>query len=259
MAMVKQSSSRYEQKRIERLESEIRAAQQSGISSDQIKQVIGKVYSIKKHATEEGNVTRLDVDKWDGKVFDNDKDEAGVHKHLVLSADTYRQFEGKRSQRFSRPVAKIFRDHPELLEQYNLLRDHRFSRFMAIDIVTKDYSEKGNNKDGHEELSPKETHPLDLTTQRWQTFMKEHKALFAKMYDIRIHEGLSHLQAVNSIFKDMDHAYRATNGRSIFDRIDEMPVQTGFAGKVKYLPDFKAKDWNPELRQRYFKHFKQNR
>ena len=46
MAMVKQSSSRYEQKRIARLESEIRAAQQSGISSDQIKQLIGKVLNL---------------------------------------------------------------------------------------------------------------------------------------------------------------------------------------------------------------------
>jgi hypothetical protein len=259
MAMVKQSSSRYEQKRIARLESEIRAAQQSGISSDQIKQLIGKVYSPIKHDTEEGHVTRLDVDRWDGKVFDREQEEIKADKHVVVPADTFKQFEGKRSQRFSRPVAKIFLHHPELLEQYNLLRDHRFSRFMAIDIVTKAYSQKGNNNGGLEELTPKATHELDLTTPRWQQFMKEHKALFTKMYEIRMHEGLSHLQSINSIFKDMDHAYKATNGRSVFDRIDEMPEQTGLAGKGKYLPDFKARDWNPELRQRYYKHFKQNR
>jgi len=48
MAMVKQSSSRYEQKRISRLESVIRSAQQSGISSDQTKQIVRKIYTIKK-------------------------------------------------------------------------------------------------------------------------------------------------------------------------------------------------------------------
>ncbi|MGA9048467.1 MAG: hypothetical protein WB588_05685 [Dehalococcoidia bacterium] len=259
MAMVKQSSSRYEQKRIERLESEIRSAQQSGISSDQIKQIVGKVYSPIKHDTEEGHVTRLDVDEWDGEVFDPEGDEFKSDKHVAVPSDTYKQFEGKRSQRFSRPVAKIFLHHPELLDQYNLLRDHRFSRFMAIDIVTKAYSQKGNNNGGLEELTPKATHELDLTTPRWQQFMKEHKALFTKMYDMRIHEGLSHLQSINSIFKDMDHAYKATNGRSVFDQIDEMREQTGLASKGKYLPNFKAKDWNPELRQRYYKHFKQNR
>ena len=60
MAMVKQSSSRYEQKRMSRLESGIRAAQQSGISSDQIKQIVRKVYRVKKQDTEEGDVTMLD-------------------------------------------------------------------------------------------------------------------------------------------------------------------------------------------------------
>ncbi|MHB8085170.1 MAG: hypothetical protein ACYDHZ_05060 [Dehalococcoidia bacterium] len=244
MAMVKQSSSRYEQKRMSNLESEIRAAQQSGISSDQIKQIVGKVYSPKKHDTEEGHMTRLDVDEWEGKVFDPEEEEFEADKHVAVPADTYKQFEGKRSQRFSRPVTNMFLHHPELLQQYNLLRDHRFSRFMAIDVVTKAYSEKA---------------PLDLTTPHWQKFMKEHKALFSKMYDIRIHEGLSHLQAINSIFKDMDQAYKATDGRSVFDRIDEMPEKTGLASKEKYLPDFKARDWNPDLRQRYYKHFKQNR
>jgi hypothetical protein len=259
MAMVKQSSSRYEQKRIERLESEIRAAQQSGISSEQIKQIVSEVYYAKKHDTEEGNATTLDVERWNGEVLGREDAAVKAHRHVVLPVDTYRQFEDKRSQRFSRPVAKIFLDHPELLEQYNVLRDHRFSRFMAIDIVTKAYSEKGKNNGGHEELTSKKTHPLDLTTLRWQGFMKEHKALFTKMYDMRIREGLSHLRAINSIFKDMDEAYRATNGRSVYDRIDELPEGMGSAGRGNYLPDFKARDWNPELRQRYFKHFKQSR
>ena len=120
MAMVKQSSSRYEQKRLARLDLGIRAAQQSGISSDQAKQIVRKVYRVKKQdtekgmpSTEEGNVTRLGVDKWDGKVFDQEQEAVKVHKHVVLPVDTYEQFEGKRSQRFSRPVAKIFLDHPE--------------------------------------------------------------------------------------------------------------------------------------------------
>jgi hypothetical protein len=259
MAMVKQSSSRYEQKRIERLESEIRAAQQSGISTDQIKQIVGKVYSAKKHTTEEGNVTRLDVDKWDGEVFDQQEDAVKAHKHVLSPVDTYKQFEGKRSQRFSRPVAKIFLDHPERLEQYNVLRDHRFSRFMAIDIITKVYYKKGNNNGGHEELPQKETHPLDITTQGWQKLLKEHKALFTKIYDIRIHEGLSHLQAINSIFKEMDHAYKATNGKSIFDQIVKIPEQMGFASKDKYTPDFEAKGWKPLLERRYYKRFNQER
>jgi hypothetical protein len=73
MAMVKQSSSRYEQKRISRIESGIRAAQQSGISYDQMKQIVRNVYRVKKHDTEEGNVTRLDVDKWDGVVFNQEQ------------------------------------------------------------------------------------------------------------------------------------------------------------------------------------------
>lgn len=259
MAMVKQSSSRFEQKRISRLELGIRAAQQSGISSDQIKQLVTKVYGEKKHDTEEGDVTRLDVDKWDGEVFDREQEAVKVHKHVVSPVDTYKQFDGKRSQRFSRPVSKIFLDHPELLEQYNVLRDHRFSRFMAIDIITKVYYAKGNNNGRHQELPPKETHPLDLTTHGWQKFMEEHKASFTKMYDIRLHEGLSPLQASNSIFKEMDHAYKATNGKSVFDHIDKMPDQMGFASKGKHTPDLKVKDWNPELKPRYFKHFKQNR
>ena len=182
-----------------------------------------------------------------------------VHKHVVLPVDTYEQFEGKRSQRFSRPVAKIFLDHPERLEQYNVLRDHRFSRFMAIDIVTKVHCEKGNNKSGNADLPPKEIRPLDLTTQAWQRLMKEHKALFTKMYDIRIHEGLSHLQAVNSIFKEMDHGYKTTNGKSVFGQIGEMPEPMGFASKGKYTPAFAMNEWNPELKRRYYRHFDQNR
>ena len=63
MAMVKQSSSRYEQKRISMLESEIRAAQKAGISANQIKQVVIETYRVKKHVTKQGNLNRLDVDK----------------------------------------------------------------------------------------------------------------------------------------------------------------------------------------------------
>jgi hypothetical protein len=259
MAMIKQSSSRYEQKRISRLESGIRAAQKSGISYDQIKQIIGKVYSIKKHDTEEGNVTRLDVDKWDGEVFNREQEAVKAHKPVMLPAGTYQQFEARRSQRFSRPVAKIFLDHPERLEQYNVLRDHRFSRFIAIDVIMKAYSEKGNNKRGHEQLPQEETHPLDLNTRVWQKLMKEHKALFTKMYDVRIHEGLSHLQAVNRVFKEMDHTYRATDGKSVSDRIDGIQDHMGFAVKGKHIPDLKVSEWNPELKPRYFKHFRQKR
>jgi len=131
-----------------------------------------------------------------------------------LPVGTYKRFEGKGSQRFSRPVTKIFLDHPERLEQYNVLRDHRFSRFMAIDVVTKIYYGKGNSTGKHEGLPASEAHPLVLTTPGWQKFMKEHKALFTKMYDMRIHEeGMSHLHAVNSVFKEMDHAYREMNGK----------------------------------------------
>lgn len=260
MAMVKQSSSRYEQKRISRLESGIRAAQQSGISSDQIKQVVRKVYRGKKPDTEEGNiVTKLDVDKWDGKVFDREQEAVKVHRHVVSLVDTYEQFEGKRSQRFSRPVTKMFLDHPERLEQYHVLRGHRFSRFMAIDIITKCYSEKGYNKGEHEELPQKETHPLDLTIQGWQKFMGEHKAFFTKMYDIRIHEGLSHLQAINSVFKEMDHIYKATNGKSVFGHIEEISEQMGFASKGRLAPDLEAKGWNPNLKRRYYNRFDQER
>lgn len=254
MAMVKQSSSRHEQKLISDLESEIRAAQQSGISPDQIKHIIDKVYSVKKHDIKEGDVARLDVDKWNGEFFDQEQKTVDVHKHVVLPGDTYKQYEDKRSQRFSRPVAKIFLDHPERLKQYNMLRDHRFSRFMAIDIITKVY-----NNGGHEELSPTKAHPLDLTTPGWQKFMEAHKALFTKMYDMRIHEGMSHLQAINSIFKDMDHAYNAVNGKSVFDHIDDIPEAVGVASKDKHARDFTARDWHPELKRRYFKHFRQNR
>ena len=204
MAMVKQSSSRYEQKSISRLEFVIRAAQQSGVSVDQIKQIIRKVYRVKKHDAEEGSVIRLDVDKWDGEVFDQKQETVKVHKHVLLPAGTYQQFEGKRSQRFSRPVAKMFLDHPERLGQYNILRDHRFSRFMAIDIITKAYYQKGNNNGGLEELPQKETRPLDLAARVWQKLMREHKALFNRTYDRRIHEGLSHIQTINRIFKKMD-------------------------------------------------------
>jgi transcriptional regulator NrdR family protein len=79
MAMVKQSSSRYEQKRISRLESGIRAARQSGISYDQMKQIVRKVYRIIKQDTEKGDVTtKLDVDKWDGKVFNQEQEAVEV-------------------------------------------------------------------------------------------------------------------------------------------------------------------------------------
>jgi hypothetical protein len=62
---------------------------------------------------------------------------------------------------------------------------------MAIDIITKAYYKKGNNNGGQEDLSPKETLLFDITTQGWQKFMEEHKALFTKMYDMRINKGLS--------------------------------------------------------------------
>jgi len=259
MAMVKQSSSRYEQKRISRLESVIRAAQQSGVSSDQIKQIVRKVYRVKKHDTEEGNGTRLDVDRLDGVVSEQVQMAAKVHKHVVLPADTYQRFEGKRSQRLSRPVTKMFLDHPERLEQYHVLRDHRFSRFMAIDIITKSYSEKGYNKGGTEEIPPKETYPLDLAAPAWQKLMGEHKTLFSKMYDRRIQEGLSHLQAINSIFREMDRKYRATKGKSIFDQIEGISKQVDFASKDGLSPDFTAKGWKPDLKRRYYKRFQQGR
>ncbi len=254
MAMVKQSSSRHEQKLISNLESEIRAARQSGISSDQAKQIVRDVYGVKNHDTEEGDVSRLDVTKWNGENFDQEEEQVNIHKHVILPADTYKQYESKRSQRFSRPVAKIFLDHPERLEQYNVLRDHRFSRFMAIDIITKVY-----NNGGHEELPPKEKHTLDLTNPGWQKFMQEHKALFTKMYEMRIHEGLSHLQAINSIFKDMDHAYNAVNGKSALDHIDEIPEPVSVVSKDKHAPAFTTRDWPPKLKRRYFKNFRQNR
>ena len=259
MVMVKQSSSRYEQKRMSMLESGIRAAKQSGIYAEQINQLVGRVYGERKQDTEEGSITRRDADNHNREVLDQEQQADKAHKHVVLPLDTYKQFEGRRSQRFSRPVAKLFQDHPELLERYNVLRDHRFSRFTAIDIVMKAHYEKGNNIGGHEELHPKEIYPLDLTSHGWKKFMEEHKLSFAKMHDMRMHEGLSHLQATNSIFKEMDHAYRATNGKSIFDLIDEMPEHMDSAGKGKNTADFKAKERNPELKPRYFKHFKQNR
>jgi hypothetical protein len=49
---------------------------------------------------------------------------------------------------------------------------------------------------------PKETHPFDITTQGWQKFIEEHKALFTKMYDIRIHKILSHLRLLTAFIKD---------------------------------------------------------
>jgi hypothetical protein len=73
---------------------------------------------------------------------------------------------------------------------------------MAIDIITKVHN--GNGHGEHEELSPNELDYLDLTTQNWQKLMRDHKTLFAKMYEMRIQEGLSHIQAINSIFKEMD-------------------------------------------------------
>jgi hypothetical protein len=79
------------------------------------------------------------------------------------------------------------------------------------------------------------------------------------MYDIRIHKGLSHLQAINSIFKKMDHEYKATQGESVFDQIEEIPEQLDFASKGKHTPDFEVKGWNPDLKQRYYKHFEQER
>jgi len=259
MAMVKQSSSRFEQKRISRLELAIKAARQSGISSDQIKQLVNRIFGRKKHDTGEGDVTRLDVAKWDGEVFDREQEAVKAQKHVVLPVDTYKQFEGNRSQRFSRPMSKIFLDHPELLQQYNVLRDHRFSRLMAIDIITKVYYEKGKKHGGHQRLPSNEKHPLDLTSHVWQKFMLEHKFLFTKMYDLRIREGLSPLQASNSIYKEMDHVYKATNGKSVFDHIDKIPEDMDFAGKGKHTPDLKVKEWNPELKPRYFKHFRQKR
>ena len=259
MSMVKQSSSRFEQKRISRLELGIRAAQKSGISSDQIKQLVNSIYGEKKHDTEEGDVTRLAVNKWDGEVFDREPEAGTIPKHVVLPVNTYQQFEGKRSQRFSRPVSKIFLDHPELLVQYNVLRDHRFSRFIALDLITKIYYEKRNNNGGHQELPTRDTHSLDLTTHVWHKFMEEHKASFAKMYDMRIHEGLNPLQASNSIFKEMDNAYKATNGKSVFDHIDKIRGEMGLAGQGKHTPGLKVKEWNPELKPRYYKHFRQMR
>jgi hypothetical protein len=259
MAMVKRSSSRHEQKGLARVESGIRAAEQSGISSYQIKQIVNNVYADKKQDTSEGNVTRLDVETYSGEVLDQEQESDKDRNHVVLPADTYKQYEGKRSQRFSRPVSKIFLDHPELLQQYNMLRDHRLSRFMAIDIITKVYHGKGNNRGGHGKLRPEESHQLDLTTPGWQKYMEEHKTSFARMHDMRMHEGLTHLQATNSIFKEMDYTYKATNGKSVFDQIDKILEQVGSASKSKYSADFKAKDWNPELKPRYFRHYKQAR
>ncbi len=156
-------------------------------------------------------------------------------------------------------MTKMFLDHPERLKQYNVLRDHRFSRFMAIDIITKACYKKGDNNDGQEGLYPKATHPFDITTQGWQKFIEEHKTLFTKMYNMRINKGLSHLQAINGIFKKMDIEYKATQGESVFDQIEEIPEQMDFAGKDKHIPDFKVKEWNPDLKQRYYKHFEQER
>jgi len=200
MAMVKQSSSRYEQKRISRLESEIRAAQKAGISANQIKQVVIETYRVKKHDTEQGNVTMFDADKWDGKVFDPEQKAVKVRKHLVLPSDSYEQFEGKRSQRLSRPMTKMFLDHPERLEQYNVLRNHRFSRFMAIDIITNSYSGKGYDKGGHEEIPPKKTQPLDLAANAWQKLMRDHKAMFTKTYDVRTSEKASAIYRLLTVF-----------------------------------------------------------
>jgi hypothetical protein len=259
MAMVKRSSSRHEQKGLERVESGIRAAEQSGISSLQIKQLVNRVYADKKQDAEEGHVTRLNVETYSEKVLDIEREADEEQKHVVSPIGTYKQYEGKRSQRFSRPVSKIFLDHPELLQQYNALRDHRLSRFMSLAIITKIYHKKGNKNDGDEKLRPEETHPLDLNTRAWQKFLEEHKTSFTKMHDMRMHEGLSHLQATNSIFKEMDYTYKATNGKSVFDQIDKIPEQMGSVGKSKYTQDFKAKEWNPELKPRYFKHFKQSR
>ncbi|MGD0856836.1 MAG: hypothetical protein ABSA18_13690 [Dehalococcoidia bacterium] len=259
MAMVKKSSSRYEQKRISRLESGIRAAQHSGISSEQINQLVGKVFGETIQDTEEGSITRLDVDNYNGEVLGLEQAAVKVHRHVVLPVDTYTRFEGKRSQRFSRPVAKIFLDHPERLKQYNILRDHRFSRFMAIDIIKRAYFEKRNSNGGHEDLTPKAAHPLDLTTQGWQTLIEGHKASFTRMHEMKMHEGLSHLQATNSVFKEMDHEYRATNGQSVFGQIDVIPGQVNGANKGKYTSDFKAKERNPELKRRYYKRFQQKR
>jgi hypothetical protein len=255
MAMVKQSSSRYEQKRMSRLESGILAARQSGITSDQIKQIIRHVYSDEKQDREEGNVTRLDVNKWDGHVFDKEQEATKMPRQVELPGHTYEQFEGGPLQRFSRPVAKMFLDHPERLEQYNLLRDHRFSRYMAIDVITKGYSEKGNKK----RLAD---HPqirlLDLGSPAWQRLLEEHKALFNKMYEVLINEGLSHIQAVNKVFQEMDREYKATKGKSVSALIDAMAEQKDSDTRGKHV-EFKEKKWMPQLKRRYYRRYKQAR
>jgi hypothetical protein len=83
-----------------------------------MKQIVRKVYRIIKQDTEEGDVTtKLDVDKKDGKVFNQEQEAVEVDKHVVLPVDTYEQFDDKRSQRFSRSVTTMFLDHPERLKQ----------------------------------------------------------------------------------------------------------------------------------------------
>jgi hypothetical protein len=130
---------------------------------------------------------------------------------------------------------------------------------MAIDMIKRAYFEKRNSNGGHEDLTPKAAHPLDLTTQGWQTLIEGHKASFTRMHEMKMHEGPSHLQATNSVFKEMDHEYRATNGQSVFGQIDVIPGQVNGANKGKYTSDFKAKERNPELKRRYYKRFQQKR
>ena len=83
--------------------------------------------------------------------------------------------------------------------------------------------------------------------------MKAHKAMFTKMYDMRIHQGLSHLQAVSTAFKEMDHEYKTTNGKVVFDQIDKISERVNTTGQDKFTRIFKTKEWNPDLKPRYFK------
>jgi hypothetical protein len=41
----------------------------------------------------------------------------------------------------------------------------------------------------------------------------------------------------------------------VFDQIEQILKRKDLIGQDKYNPDFKAKEWNPELKRRYYQHF----